>query len=71
MHGGVMEQAADEIERLRKENFALAAYQCHTPSGDEYGNMKCLEIERLRTANASLTSFIETELNQMRAELNQ
>lgn len=41
-------EQATEIERLRKENFGLAAYQCTSPSGDEYGNMRCAEIERLR-----------------------
>jgi hypothetical protein len=40
--------AADEIERLRKEAFALSANQCHAGYAGEYGHHKCREIERLR-----------------------
>lgn len=54
----------DIVERLRKLWLAHG-----TPY--EACRDRANEIERLRTANASLRSFIETELNQMRAELNQ
>jgi hypothetical protein len=40
-------QAADEIERLRKECFHLAANQCHAGYGGEYGHHRCAEIDRL------------------------
>lgn len=33
--------AASELERLRKENFALAATQCTKGWGDESGNFHC------------------------------
>lgn len=39
--------AADEIERLRKECFHLAANQCHAGYGGEYGHHRCAEIDRL------------------------
>lgn len=39
--------AADEIERLRKEAFSLAANQCHAGYGGEYGHHRCREIDRL------------------------
>ena len=54
-----MREAADEIERLRKDNFSLAAWQCVHWDGktglvnDEHGNQYCAkdkEIERLREA---------------------
>jgi hypothetical protein len=43
-----MSEAADEIERLRAENFALAAGQCNSIIGDEGGSPVCKELERLR-----------------------
>lgn len=39
--------AADEIERLRKECFHLAANQCHAGYAGEYGHHRCAEIDRL------------------------
>lgn len=42
-----------EIERLRKENFALASGMCHDGYGDEGGSWRCKyqdEIERLSAA---------------------
>lgn len=52
----IREQAA-EIERLRAENFTLAAGVCPMGFGDEGGTPRCCaekEIERLRTRVAEL-----------------
>jgi hypothetical protein len=40
-------EAADEIERLQKECFHLAANQCHSGYAGEYGHHRCSEIDRL------------------------
>ena len=40
-------ESADEIERLRKECFHLAANQCHAGYGGEYGHHRCAEIDRI------------------------
>lgn len=40
------ERAADEINRLQKENFALASNQCHDGYGDDYGNHRCREVDK-------------------------
>ncbi|MDX9862548.1 MAG: hypothetical protein RBS99_16700 [Rhodospirillales bacterium] len=45
-----LKAAADEIERLRAENFALAADQCHDGYAGDHGEHRCREIERLRKA---------------------
>ena len=48
-----MRDAAAEIERLTKENFALAANQCKAGYSGEHGDHMCRyveEIERLRAA---------------------
>ena len=37
-----------KVERLERENFALAANQCHAGYGDDYGNHRCREIDALR-----------------------
>lgn len=42
-----LREAADEIERLRKEAFSLAANQCHAGYCGEYGHHRCREIDRL------------------------
>lgn len=36
-----------EVEELKAENFSLATHQCKYPAGDEHGNARCLEVERL------------------------
>lgn len=46
-HGDICRESADEIERLRKEAFHLAANQCHAGYGGEYGHHRCREIDRL------------------------
>jgi len=43
-----------ENARLQQENFALAADQCHSGYGDEWGNHRCKyqdELARLRKAH--------------------
>jgi archaellum component FlaC len=55
-------EAADEIERLEKECFALAANQCHDGIAGEHGDHVCREIERLRAKNRELASAIATRL---------
>jgi hypothetical protein len=45
--GTIFERAANEIERLRKEAFHLAANQCHSGYAGEYGHHRCSEIDRL------------------------
>ena len=39
------EEAADALEALAKENFALAAYQCPTAVIGEHGDTVCTRIE--------------------------
>jgi hypothetical protein len=50
----ICNEAADEIERLRAENFTLAAGQCVNATGDEGGRPICLEVIRLRAENDTL-----------------
>lgn len=61
-------EAADRIDALEAENFALAAGQCAEVVGDEGGTPRCKrisELERqryaLRTENADLRATLETE----------
>jgi hypothetical protein len=55
---GVCQEPWDTLRRrvlaLYKENFSLAAHQCKYPSGDEYGNPRCLEVDKLRSDFAEL-----------------
>ena len=71
-------ESADEIERLRKECFHLAANQCHAGYGGEYGHHRCAEIDRITAerdearhgeavATATLYGMIE-ERTALRAE---
>lgn len=43
----VCREAADEIERLRAENFALVAGVCEYRGGNEHGNAMCLKTKQL------------------------
>ncbi len=43
----LMDQAADEIERLRTEAFTLAAGVCEYRGGNEHGNPLCLKTNQL------------------------
>ena len=36
-----LDAAEAEIARLKEENFALAANQCHAGYSDEFGNHRC------------------------------
>lgn len=49
----------EENERLKKENFGLAAHRCHSPSGDQWGNMVCLDVKALREENKKLRELLE------------
>lgn len=40
------EQQAERIERLEKENFALAADQCHGGYAGEHGHHRCRELDK-------------------------
>jgi ubiquinone biosynthesis protein UbiJ len=58
-YGDLMGNAAVEIERLRVENFALAAHQCPNVVGDEGGTPICKEAQRLRAENERLLAEVD------------
>ena len=53
-------EAADAIERLTAENFALAAGQCVNATSDEGGTPRCAEIARLTAERDSLSLAYKT-----------
>jgi hypothetical protein len=64
----VLKNKSEELERLRAENFALAANQCNNIVGDEGGTPVCKEVVKLRAENVSLREDKETlvrNCNQM------
>jgi hypothetical protein len=63
----IADEAADEIERLRKEAFHLAANQCHSGYAGEYGHHRCSEIDRLTAERDEARREIE-RLRQERDE---
>ena len=49
--------AADEIERLRAENFTLAAGQCVNATADDGGRLYCKEVVRLREQMSMMAQY--------------
>jgi hypothetical protein len=60
-----LEQSASLLERLARENFTLAANQCHAPISHENGDHGCDYIQRAEAAERRCQAY-EQEL----AELN-
>ena len=63
-HQALFRLAADRIEELEAENFALAAQQCLFSdgsglSGDEWGHQYCAMKRRAEAAEAKLATAVE------------
>ena len=62
------EELHAEVERLRGENFTLAAGVCDTARGDEVGTLRCgskQDVEKLRTAADKMKEALERVLSDM------
>lgn len=57
----VSREEVARIEHLEKENFALAANQCHAGYGDEWGNHRCEKIDALKDALLGLIEALELD----------
>lgn len=55
------DDAESRILLLEKENFALAANQCHAGYGDDYGNHRCEKIDSLKDALHGLIEAVELD----------
>lgn len=53
--------ASARIGEMEKENFALAANQCHAGYGDDYGNHRCEKIDGLKDALLGLIEAVELD----------
>lgn len=64
-------EAADRIEALERENFALAANQCKHGVSGEHGDHVCSRIEALEKALRDCLSYVDEGWlkERIRAEL--
>lgn len=64
----LIDELVHAVEKLQKENFALAANQCRAPYGDKRGNPRCELEDKLARAEQRIADLREGLRYYERAE---